>query len=173
MRLWVVHEEMKKKHVPKNDFFPIVMTLANGIQKIKDQNYGTYSMVKRNSVNTFVFFQLVIGPKWIFGNILKKENIELPSLYFSHEREVIKRGNTILANSPFITLKPNEKVTKEIVRFRTIGDLTITGAVESEASTLDHIIAEVAAARETERGNRADDQRSEAAMEERKKEGYF
>ena len=104
---------------------------------------------------------------------IKKEKIALPSLYFSHEREVIRRGDTILANSPFITLKPNEKVTKEIVRFRTIGDLTITGAVESEASTLDHIIAEVAAARETERGNRADDQRSEAAMEERKKEGYF
>ena len=104
---------------------------------------------------------------------IKKEKIALPSLYFSHEREVIRRGDTILANSPFITLKPNEKVTTEIVRFRTIGDLTITGAVKSEASTLDHIIAEVAAARETERGNRADDQRSEAAMEERKKEGYF
>ena len=104
---------------------------------------------------------------------IKKEKIALPSLYFSHEREVIRRGDTLLANSPFITLKPNEKVTTEIVRFRTIGDLTITGAVESEASTLDHIIAEVAAARETERGNRADDQRSEAAMEERKKEGYF
>ena len=104
---------------------------------------------------------------------IKREKIALPSLYFSHEREVIRRGDTILANSPFIALKPNEKVTKEIVRFRTIGDLTITGAVESEASTLDHIIAEVAAARETERGNRADDQRSEAAMEERKKEGYF
>ena len=72
-----------------------------------------------------------------------------------------------------MTLKPNEKVTKEIIRFRTIGDLTITGAVESEASTLDDIITEVAAARETERGNRADDLRSEAAMEERKKEGYF
>ena len=104
---------------------------------------------------------------------IKKEKIALPSLYFSHEREVIRRGDTILANSPFIKLKPNEKVTKEIVRFRTIGDLTITGAIESEASSLDHIIAEVAAARETERGNRADDQRSEAAMEERKKEGYF
>lgn len=104
---------------------------------------------------------------------IKKENIQLPSLYFSHEREVIKRGNTLLANSPFISLKPTEMVTKEIVRFRTIGDLTITGAVKSQASTLDHIIAEVAAARETERGNRADDQRSEAAMEERKKEGYF
>ena len=104
---------------------------------------------------------------------IKKENIDLPSLYFSHEREIVRRGNTILANSPYLNLKPNEKVTKEIIRFRTIGDLTITGAVKSKANTLDQIIAEVAAARETERGNRADDQRSEAAMEERKKEGYF
>lgn len=104
---------------------------------------------------------------------IKKENIELPSLYFSHQREVVRRGNTILANSPFLQLKPDEKVTKEIIRFRTIGDLTITGAIESNASTIDDIILEVAAARETERGNRADDQRSEAAMEERKREGYF
>ena len=104
---------------------------------------------------------------------IKKENIELPSLYFSHQREVVRRGNTILANSPFLQLKPDEKVTKEIIRFRTIGDLTITGAIESNASSIDDIILEVAAARETERGNRADDQRSEAAMEERKREGYF
>tara|TARA_B100001287_G_scaffold259752_1_gene247210 strand:- start:1248 stop:2150 length:903 start_codon:yes stop_codon:yes gene_type:complete len=104
---------------------------------------------------------------------IKKENIELPSLYFSHKRDVVRRGDTILAHSKHITLKPNEKVTNEIIRFRTIGDLTITGAVESTASSIDDIIAEVAAARETERGNRADDQRSEAAMEERKKEGYF
>ena len=104
---------------------------------------------------------------------IKKENIQLPSLYFSHEREVVRRGNTILANSPFISLKPNEKITTETIRFRTIGDLTITGAVASNASTIDDIIVEVAAARETERGNRADDQRSEAAMEERKREGYF
>ena len=104
---------------------------------------------------------------------IKKENIELPSLYFSHQREVVRRGNTILANSPFLQLKPDEKVTKEIIRFRTIGDLTITGAIESNASSIDDIILEVAAARETERGNRADGQRSEAAMEERKREGYF
>ena len=106
-------------------------------------------------------------------NYVKKENIDLPSLYFSHKREVVRRGNTILANSPYLTLKPNEKITKEIVRFRTIGDLTITGAVESTANSLDDIISEVSSARETERGNRADDQRSEAAMEERKREGYF
>ena len=104
---------------------------------------------------------------------IKKENIELPSLYFSHQREVVRRGNTILANSPFLQLKPDEKVAIETIRFRTIGDLTITGAIESNASSIDDIILEVAAARETERGNRADDQRSEAAMEERKREGYF
>ena len=104
---------------------------------------------------------------------IKKENIELPSLYFAHEREVIRRKNTILAYSKYITLKPNEVVSKEIVRFRTIGDLTITGAIDSKATTLDEIIYEVSTARETERGNRADDQRSEAAMEDRKKEGYF
>jgi sulfate adenylyltransferase subunit 2 len=104
---------------------------------------------------------------------IQQENIALPSLYFTHEREVVRRGDTILANSPFITLKENEKVTSERVRFRTIGDLTITGAIESNASTIDDIVKEVSVAMETERGNRADDQRSETSMEDRKKEGYF
>jgi sulfate adenylyltransferase subunit 2 len=141
----------------------------------KNQRPGLWNLFngKKKFGEHFRVFPISNWTEMDIWQYIKKENIELPSLYFSHEREVIKRGNTILANSPFITLKPREKVTKEIVRFRTIGDLTITGAVESEASTLDHIIAEVAAARETERGNRADDQRSEAAMEERKKEGYF
>ncbi|MEY4572208.1 MAG: hypothetical protein RLZ10_1434 [Bacteroidota bacterium] len=107
---------------------------------------------------------------WMY---IQQENIDLPSLYFSHEREVVHRGDTILAFSPFIQLRENEKVTSERVRFRTIGDLTITGAIQSEASTLDEIIHEVSIALETERGNRADDQRSETSMEERKKEGYF
>jgi sulfate adenylyltransferase subunit 2 len=107
---------------------------------------------------------------WMY---IQQENIDLPSLYFSHEREVVHRGDTILAFSPFIQLRENEKVINERVRFRTIGDLTITGAIQSEASTLDEIIHEVSIALETERGNRADDQRSETSMEERKKEGYF
>jgi sulfate adenylyltransferase subunit 2 len=107
---------------------------------------------------------------WMY---IQQENIDLPSLYFSHEREVIHRGDTILAFSAFIQLRENEKVTSERVRFRTIGDLTITGAIQSEATTLDEIIHEVSIALETERGNRADDQRSETSMEERKKEGYF
>jgi len=101
------------------------------------------------------------------------ENIELPSLYFSHEREVIRRGKTILANSDYLNLRPEEKPERMVIRFRTIGDLTITGAVESTATTLEEIINEVAATRETERGGRADDKRSETSMEDRKRQGYF
>ena len=104
---------------------------------------------------------------------LMKENISLPSLYFSHKRECVRRGDTILAYSEHLNLKPGEKKELLNVRFRTIGDLTITGAVESNADTIEKIINEVASSRQTERGNRADDQRSESAMEERKKEGYF
>lgn len=106
-------------------------------------------------------------------NYILREKIELPSLYFSHEREVVIREDMILANSEFIKPLTNDVVKNEIVRFRTIGDLTITGAVRSTAITLQEIVNELSMARETERGNRADDQRSETSMEERKKEGYF
>lgn len=104
---------------------------------------------------------------------IQQENIALPSLYFTHEREIIRRGDTLLAHSPFIQLLEGDRVTKERVRFRTIGDLTITGAIESEAYSIEDIIKEVATAKDTERGNRADDQRSESSMEDRKREGYF
>ncbi|MBD5779337.1 sulfate adenylyltransferase subunit CysD [Pelagicoccus sp. NFK12] len=104
---------------------------------------------------------------------MKAENIELPSLYYSHEREVVVRNGTILAVSEFVQPRDGETVEKKRIRFRTMGDATITGAVESDADTMDKIIEEVAAARQTERGNRADDKRSESAMEDRKKAGYF
>lgn len=104
---------------------------------------------------------------------MKRENIQLPSLYFAHDREVVIRNGTILAVSEFVEPREGETVETRQVRFRTMGDATITGAVESNASTMDMIIEEVAAARETERGNRADDKRSESAMEDRKKQGYF
>jgi sulfate adenylyltransferase subunit 2 len=101
------------------------------------------------------------------------ENIPIPNLYFTHKREVVDRKGTLLAKSDFITLLQGEKYEERIVRFRTVGDMTCTGAVESTADNLDDIIKEVAAARQTERGTRADDKRSEAAMEDRKKQGYF
>jgi sulfate adenylyltransferase subunit 2 len=101
------------------------------------------------------------------------ENIELPSLYFSHKRKVFLRNGTLISVNDFQEIRENEEVREMQIRFRTMGDITITGAVESDADTLEKIIGEVAAARNTERGGRADDQRSETAMEDRKKEGYF
>lgn len=104
---------------------------------------------------------------------LAMEGIELPTLYFSHKRNVFERDGVWLAETEHIPMKPNEKVEERVVRFRTIGDITSTGATFSEAATLDDIIQEVAATRTTERGGRADDKRSETSMEDRKKEGYF
>ncbi len=104
---------------------------------------------------------------------LRREEVEVPSLYLAHEREVVERDGTLLARSPFLTLLNGETYEERTVRFRTIGDMTCTGAVPSPADTLDKVIEEVATARVTERGGRTDDQRSEAAMEERKRKGYF
>lgn len=101
------------------------------------------------------------------------ENIEIPSLYYAHERKVINRNNTWLPVSDYIQIQDNEEVVTRKVRFRTLGDITITGGLESDADTLPKIIEEVAAARQTERGNREDDKRSETSMEDRKREGYF
>ncbi len=101
------------------------------------------------------------------------EDIAIPNLYFSHQREIIDRDGMLLANSEFLTLRPEEKAVTQTVRFRTIGDMTCTGAVLSPASSLSEIIDEVAASRTTERGTRADDKRSDTAMEDRKKAGYF
>ena len=104
---------------------------------------------------------------------IRREGIELPSLYFAAPRQVIWRSGSWLPVSDFITLRPTEVPTEKMIRFRTLGDITITGGIESDAVTLDQIIAEVETLRQTERGNREDDKRSESSMEERKKQGYF
>lgn len=101
------------------------------------------------------------------------ENLVIPSIYFTHMRTVVNRNGTLLAKSDYITLLKGESYEEKQIRFRTVGDMTCTGAVESCASTIEEIIQEVASARQTERGTRADDKRSEAAMEDRKKQGYF
>jgi len=104
---------------------------------------------------------------------IQLEEIPIPHLYFSHEREVVRRDGVLLGITDFIQIYDGEEVTMSRVRFRTIGDATCTGAFESEASSVEEIIIETAAARITERGGRSDDKRSEAAMEDRKKVGYF
>jgi len=102
------------------------------------------------------------------------EQIEIPELYYAHEREIIDRDGLLLSNSEYINRKDNEKPETRTVRFRTVGDMTLTGCVESTASTVAEIIDEIAASRVTERGaTRGDDRFSEAAMEDRKREGYF
>jgi sulfate adenylyltransferase subunit 2 len=105
---------------------------------------------------------------------IREERIPLPSIYFAHEREVFRRDGMLYAISDFVERLPDEDPFVESVRFRTVGDMTCTGAVASRAATLPEVVAEIAATRITERGEtRADDRVTEAAMEDRKKEGYF
>lgn len=104
---------------------------------------------------------------------IKLENINLPSIYFSHQRDCVIRDGVILANSKYIKLKPGEEIVNMKVRFRTCGDLTITGAISSDADNLKSIIDELKMSRTTERSGRSDDKRAETAMEDRKKLGYF
>jgi len=106
-------------------------------------------------------------------NYIKRENISIPSLYFAHDREVVYRSQSWIPVSEYLKLEEGEKIEKKKIRFRTLGDITITGGIESEADTLDKIALEVSAMRKTERGDRSDDKRSETAMEDRKKQGYF
>lgn len=104
---------------------------------------------------------------------IKQERLEVPSIYFSHARRVVRRGGQWVPDTDLLPAKPGETVKELVVRVRTIGDIISTGCVESPADSVDDIITEIAAARVTERGSRADDKLSEAAMEDRKKAGYF
>ncbi len=128
---------------------------------------------KKNMGEHFRVFPLSNWTELDVWQYIKDENIPIPSIYYTHERECLNRDGQLLAKSSFIKLKENERYEKQTVRFRTIGDMTCTGAVLSKASTIDEVIEEVAASRVTERGTRSDDKRSEAAMEDRKKAGYF
>jgi sulfate adenylyltransferase subunit 2 len=105
---------------------------------------------------------------------IEREHLEIPSIYFAHERDVFERDGILLADNPHVTRGDDEELFRTTVRYRTVGDMTCTGAVASTAATVPEVIAEVAATRITERGQtRADDRASEAAMEDRKREGYF
>lgn len=128
---------------------------------------------KKHNGEHFRIFPISNWTEMDVWQYIQQENIALPSLYFSHERECVVRDGVILAKSEFVKLKPEEEVKVMTVRYRTCGDMPITGAVESDADDLEKIIAEVATTRTTERGTRADDKRGETAMEDRKKSGYF
>src|SRR3712207_4207108 len=110
----------------------------------------------------------------LFRSYIADEGIDLPPIYFAHEREVFRRDDMLYAVSEHLGAAGDEETFTAEVRYRTVGDMSVTGAVESSASTIEEIVEEIAASRQTERGaTRADDRASDAAMEERKKEGYF
>ena len=128
---------------------------------------------RKNVGEHFRVFPLSNWTEMDVWQYIAAEQLAIPPIYFAHSRPVVKRDGVLLAQSEFITLMKDETYQERQVRFRTVGDMTCTGAVASAASSLEAIIAEVAAAKVTERGGRADDKRSEAAMEDRKKQGYF
>jgi len=142
---------------PKNQR-PELWNLFNGRKRI-GENFRVFPLSNWTEMDVWQY--------------ILQEKIEMPSLYFAHDRDCFERDGTILAYSDFMQLKENEKVENMHVRFRTIGDMTCTGATISDATSVEDIISEVAASRITERGGRFDDKRSDAAMEDRKKEGYF
>jgi len=128
---------------------------------------------KKNFGEHFRVFPISNWTELDVWEYLAAEEVPLPNLYFAHDREVLERDGVLLADCEYIEKKPEEKVFTETVRCRTIGDMTCTGVWRSSASTVEDIIEEIATTRLTERGGRADDKRSETAMEDRKKEGYF
>lgn len=142
---------------PKNQR-PELWNLFNG-----KKNYGEH----------FRVFPISNWTELDVWQYLSQEKVELPSLYFAHKRKVFERNGILLADSEFTPKKTEEVVEEKMVRCRTIGDVTCTGVWESTASNIEEIIEEVATSRKTERGGRADDKRSETAMEDRKKDGYF
>ena len=151
------HRDLFGQWDPKNQR-PELWNLYNGLKNTGEQ---------------FRVFPISNWTEMDIWQYIAAEQIDIPSLYFSHQRKVFDRRGTLLDDNDFIQRYPDETVEERTVRFRTIGDATCTGAVLSEASSIEDIIQEVAAARQTERGNRHDDKRSETAMEDRKRAGYF
>ena len=128
---------------------------------------------KKNFGEHFRAFPISNWTEMDIWQYILQEKIKIPSLYFSHKRDCFIRNGVVMAKTSFTETKPDEEITNMQVRFRTIGDATCTGATISNADSLEKIIDEVTSSRITERGGRADDKRSDAAMEDRKKEGYF
>ena len=142
---------------PKNQR-PELWDLYNG-QKQVGENFRVFPLSNFTEMDIWMYLQ--------------RENVPLPSLYFSHKRKMVRRDGVLLALGDYNQLAGDEKEEELQIRFRTIGDMTCTGAVMSDADDMDKVIQEVASTHITERGGRSDDKRSETAMEDRKKEGYF
>jgi sulfate adenylyltransferase subunit 2 len=141
----------------------------------KDQRPELWNLFngRKNIGEHFRVFPLSNWTELDVWQYIKEENIPIPSIYYSHPRECINRDGQLISMSDFLLAKETEEIGSYTVRFRTIGDMSCTGAVISNASNIDEVIEEILVSRVTERGTRSDDKRSEAAMEDRKKAGYF
>ena len=164
---------MKRKQEPKNVFYSHRDEFGQWDPKNQRPELWNIYNTKKSIGENFRIFPISNWTEMDVWQYIKLEGLELPSIYFSHEREVVNRSGMLLAKSDHITLLEGESYENRVIRYRTLGDMTCTGAVESEAANVDDIIQEVASARVTERGGRADDKRSEAAMEERKNARLF
>lgn len=151
------HRNKRGEWDPKNQR-PELWTLYNG-SCFKGEHFRVFPISNWTEIDVW--------------NYIKKENIEIPSLYLAHDRNVIWRNNSWVPYSEFLELMENEKVVKKCVRFRTLGDITITGGIESNANTINKVLNEVSRMKITERGNRVDDKESDTSMEDRKRLGYF
>tara|TARA_B100000963_G_scaffold210008_1_gene182949 strand:- start:8462 stop:9367 length:906 start_codon:yes stop_codon:yes gene_type:complete len=163
----------EEKARAKERFFSVRDSFGQWDPKNQRPELWNLFNTKKNFGEHFRIFPLSNWTEMDVWNYIKKYQIEIPSLYFSHKRDCVIRDNVILAKSKYLKIKEGEKSLKLNVRYRTCGDMPITGAVESEADTLDKVINEISTTTETERGNRADDKRGETSMEDRKKIGYF
>ena len=163
---------MRKRRVQRSDFFH---RNEFGEWDPKNQRPELWSIFngKKSYGEHFRIFPLSNWTELDVWEYIRLRKISLPNLYFSHVRKVFKRDGVLYAHEKCMELLPGEKTYTASVRFRTMGDVTCTGAVESEAHSLNDVIDEIAASRTTERGFRVDDKRSETAMEDRKKQGYF
>ena len=163
---------MRRRPVRRSGSSATATSSASGTRKTSGPSCGICS-TERSVGEHFRVFPISNWTEMDVRQYILLENIDLPSIYFTHERNVFFRDGVWLAAAPFMKLKPGEKVEYRRVRCRTVGDITCTGLTLSTADTLEDIIREIAATRVTERGGRYDDKRSDAAMEDRKKEGYF
>ena len=164
----------RRRPGPRSGCSPSATSSASGIPKNqRPELWSLYNGRHHNGEHIRVF-PLSNWTELDIWQYIAEEEIELPSIYYAHRREVFRRDGMLLAVSPFVTMMDDEDAFEMVVRYRTVGDASCTGAVESTAATVADVIAEVAATRVTERGaTRADDRTSEAAMEDRKREGYF
>ncbi len=153
---------------------PSATTSASGIRRRSDRSCGSSTTAASASGEHVRVFPLSNWTELDVWQYIERERLELPSIYFAHEREVFRRDGMLYAAFDFMERMEGEDVFTEMVRFRTVGDISCTGAVMSTATTLETVVAEIAATNITERGQtRADDRATEAAMEDRKREGYF